>query len=34
VSKIDSNHADPIAPNRLARQFVINGVALHRLGNA
>ena len=27
----DSTHADPIAPNRLARQFDIHGVALHQV---
>lgn len=31
VSTTDSNHADPIAPNRLARQFDIHGVALNRV---
>jgi transposase InsO family protein len=31
VTTTDSNHADPIAPNRLARQFDVNGVALNRV---
>ncbi|MEP6622290.1 MAG: IS3 family transposase [bacterium] len=31
VSTTDSNHAEPIAPNRLARQFDVNGVALNRV---
>ena len=31
VQTTDSNHTDPIAPNRLARQFDVNGVALNRV---
>ena len=31
VRTTDSNHADPIAPNRLARQFDVNGVAINRV---
>ena len=27
----DSNHAEPIAPNLLAQQFDVNGVALNRV---
>jgi len=29
VATTDSNHAEPIAPNRLARQFDVHGVALN-----
>jgi putative transposase len=31
VVTTNSNHTDPIAPNRLARQFDVNGVALNRV---
>jgi transposase InsO family protein len=31
VSTTDSNHAEPIAPNLLARQFDVNGVAVNRV---
>lgn len=31
VSTTDSNHAEPIAPNLLARQFAVNGVAVNRV---
>ena len=31
VSTTDSNHGDPIAPNLLARQFDVNGVAVNRV---
>ena len=31
VRTTDSNHNDPIAPNLLARQFDVNGVALNRV---
>jgi len=31
VSTTDSNHEDPIAPNRLARQFDVHGVGLNRV---
>ena len=31
VSTTNSNHADPIAPNLLARQFDVNGVAVNRV---
>jgi len=31
VVTTDSNHADPIAPNRLARQFDVHGVALNQV---
>jgi transposase InsO family protein len=31
VCTTDSNHADPIAPNLLARQFDVNGVAINRV---
>lgn len=31
VVTTDSNHADPIAPNRLARQFDVHGVAVNRI---
>ena len=31
VVTTDSNHADPIAPNRLARAFDVTGVALNRV---
>ena len=31
VTTTDSNHADPIAPNRLARQFDVHGVALNQV---
>jgi transposase InsO family protein len=31
VVTTDSNHADPIAPNLLGRQFAVNGVALNRV---
>ena len=31
VATTDSNHDDPIAPNLLARQFDVNGVALNRV---
>ena len=31
VSTTDSNHTDPIAPNLLARQFDVNGVAINRV---
>ncbi len=31
VVTTDSNHADPIAPNRLARQFDVQGVALNQV---
>jgi putative transposase len=31
VSTTTSNHAEPIAPNLLARQFAVNGVALNRV---
>ena len=31
VSTTNSNHDAPIAPNRLARQFDVNGVALNRI---
>ncbi len=31
VVTTDSNHADPIAPNRLGRAFDVNGVALNRV---
>jgi putative transposase len=31
IQTTDSNHAEPIAPNLLARQFDVNGVALNRV---
>jgi putative transposase len=31
ISTTDSNHNDPIAPNLLARQFDVNGIALNRV---
>ena len=31
VSTTDSNHAQPIAPNLLARQFDVNGIALNQV---
>ena len=31
VSTTNSNHDEPIAPNRLARQFDVNGIALNRI---
>lgn len=31
VSTTDSNHAHPIAPNLLARQFDVNGIAVNRV---
>jgi putative transposase len=31
ISTTDSNHSDPIAPNLLARQFDVNGIALNRV---
>ena len=31
ISTTDSNHSDPIAPNLLARQFDVHGVALNRV---
>lgn len=31
VSTTDSNHDDPIAPNLLARQFDVNGIAINRV---
>jgi len=31
VSTTDSNHSDPIAPNLLARQFDVNGIAINRV---
>ena len=31
VVTTDSAHGDPIAPNRLARQFDVHGVALNQL---
>ena len=31
VSTTDSNHGDPIAPNLLAQQFDVNGVAVNRV---
>ena len=31
ISTTDSKHQDPIAPNRLARQFDVEGVALNRV---
>ena len=31
VTTTDSNHAYPTAPNRLARQFDVNGVGLDRV---
>ena len=31
VSTTNSNHSDPIAPNLLARQFDVNGVAINRV---
>jgi transposase InsO family protein len=31
ITTTDSNHAEPIAPNRLARQFDVHGVAMDRV---
>ena len=31
VSTTDSNHAEPIAPNLVVRQFDVNGVAVNRV---
>ena len=31
VSTTNSNHDEPIAPNRLARQFDVNGIAINRI---
>ena len=31
VVTTDSNHSDPVAPNRLARQFDVSGIGLDRV---